>query len=153
MLDLWSDFLPARSVLKKKNSSRNASPAISPRSRWVSWSDSREQSAPSGEDTVVEDCTDSHQAEINKKVKANDKLRKILTNMLEEHRVLIFGDNFRSKMPSLDDEKAALLAAKKAIPSVAKSDRKTEELSGTSLERDRTDKEETSGNFAKMDRG
>ena len=73
----------------------------------VSWSDSpREQSAPSGEDTVMEDCTESHQAEINKKIKPNDKLRKILTNMPEEHRVPIYGDNFRSKMQSLDDEKA-----------------------------------------------
>ena len=52
------------------------------------------------------------QAEINKKIKANDKLLKILTNMPEEHRTLINGDSFKSKMESLDDEKAALLAAK-----------------------------------------
>ena len=29
----------------------------------------------------MEDCTESHQAESNKKIRANDKLRKILTNM------------------------------------------------------------------------
>ena len=66
--------------------------------------------------------TESHQAEINKKIKANDKLRKFLTNMPEEHRVLIYGDNFRSAMQSLDDEKAALLAAKRQFASLAKPD-------------------------------
>ena len=45
--------------------------------------------------------------------KTNDKLRNIITNMPEEHRVLIFGDSFRSKMQSLDDEKAALLTVKR----------------------------------------
>ena len=59
----------------------------------------------------------------------------------EEHRALIYGDSFKSKMQSLD------------IPALAKSDRKTEELSGAGLERDRIDAEETSGNSAKMDRG
>ena len=83
---------------------------MSRRSSWVSWSDSpREQSEPSGEDTVMEDCTEAHQSEINRKIKANDKFLKILTNMPEEHRVLIHGDSFMSKMQSLDDEKAALL--------------------------------------------
>ena len=48
----------------------------------VSWSDSpREQLEANGEDAVMEDGTEAHQAEINKKIKANDKLRKILTNM------------------------------------------------------------------------
>ena len=61
----------------------------------------------------MEDCTESHQAEINKKIRANDKLRQILTNMPEEHRALIYGDSFKSKMQSLDDEKAALLVAKR----------------------------------------
>ena len=88
-----SDFLPVRSDKKKRNSSRNASPATSRRSRntspamsrrssVVSWSDSpRDQVAPKSEDAAMEDCTESHQAEINKKIRANDKLRKILTNM------------------------------------------------------------------------
>ena len=62
-----------------------------------------EQSEANGEDAVMEDGTESHQAEIKKKIKANDKLRKIL----------ISGDSFKSKMESLDDEKAALLAAKR----------------------------------------
>ena len=92
---------------------------MSLRSSWVSWSDTpREQSAPSGEDTVMEDCTESHQSEINWKITGDDKLRKILGNMPEEHRVLTYGDSFGSKMHSLDDEKAALLAAKRQfIPS------------------------------------
>ena len=59
----------------------------------------------------------THQAEIKKKIKANDKLRKILTNMPEEHRVLIYGNSFKSKMQSLDDEKAASLAAKRQFGS------------------------------------
>ena len=59
----------------------------------------------------------THQAEIKKNIKANDKLRKILTNMPEEHRVLIYGDSFNSKMQSLDDEKAASLAAKRQFGS------------------------------------
>ena len=118
-----SDFLPAKSERKKGNRSRNSSPGMSRRSRnvspsmsssVVSWSDSpREHSAANGEETVMEDGTETHQAEINKKIKANDKLRKTLTNMPEEHRTFICGDSFKSKMESLDDEKAAFLAAKR----------------------------------------
>ena len=94
----------------------NVSPAMSRKSSMVSWSDSpREQSEANGEDTVMEDGTETHQAEINKKVKANDKLRNFLTNMPEEHRTLIYGDSFKSRMESLDDEKAALLAAKRQL--------------------------------------
>ena len=60
-----------------------------------------------------EDGTETHQAEINRKIKANDKLWKFLLN-LEDHRVIVDGDSFKSKMQSLDDEKnAALLAAKR----------------------------------------
>ena len=122
-----SDFLPAKSERKKGNRSRNSSPGMSRRRRnvspamsrkssVVSWSDSpREHSEANGEDTVMEDGTETHQAEINKKIKANDKLRKILTNVPEEHRTLIYGDSFKSKMESLDDEKAALSAAKRQI--------------------------------------
>ena len=120
-----SDLLPAKSERKKGNRSRNSSPGMSRRSRnvspamsrkssVVSWSDSpREHSEANGEDTVMEDGTETHQAEIKKKIKANDKLRKNFTNMPEEHRTLIYGDSFKSKMESLDDEKAALLAAKR----------------------------------------
>ena len=120
-----SDFLLAKSERKKGNRSRNSSPAMSRHSRnaspamsrkssVVSWSDSpRKQSETNGEDAVMEDCTETHQAEINKKIKANDKLRKILTNMPEKHRALIYGDSFKSKMQPLDNDKAALLAAKR----------------------------------------
>ena len=74
--------------------SRNVSPAMSRKSSVVSWSDSpREQ----WKRTVMEDGTETHQAEINKKINANDKLRTILTNRLEEHRSLIYGDSFKSK--------------------------------------------------------
>ena len=129
-----SDFLPARSGKKKRNSSRHASPAISRRSSWVSWSDSpREQSAPSGEHTVMEDCTESHHADINKKIKANDKLRKILTHLPEEHTVLIYSETVRSQKLSLDDEKAALLAAERHFLPLRSGNEKTEELSGASL--------------------
>ena len=80
----------------------------------MSWSDSlRDQAVPKSEDAVMEDCTESHQAEINKKIKANDKFRKILANMPDEHKSLIYGDNLKAKMQSLDDEKVALLAAKR----------------------------------------
>ena len=46
-----------------------------------------------------------------------------------------------------------LTGSSKAIPARAKSDRKTEELSGAGLERDRIEAEEKSGNFEKMVRG
>ena len=80
----------------------------------------REQSAPSGEDTVTEECAESHQSENDRKINANDKqsgedtvteecteshqsendnLGKNLTNMPEDHR-----------MQSMDEEKAAFLA-------------------------------------------
>ena len=78
------------------------------------WSDSqRERTEPDGEDAVREDCTESHQSEINRKIKANDKLRNILTSLPEEHRAFMYGDSVRSKMKLLDDEKAALVAAKR----------------------------------------
>ena len=120
-----SDFFPVKSDKKKGNNSRNVSPvtsrrnrntspAISRRSSVVSWSDSpRDQAVPKSEDAVMEDCTESHQAEINRKIRANDKLRKILTNMPDEHKSLIYGDSLKTKMQSLDDEKVALLAAKR----------------------------------------
>ena len=88
-----SDFVLAKSGRKKGNRGRNSSPSMSRRSRnvspamsrkssVVSWSDTpREQSEANGEDAVMEDGTETLQAEINKKIKANDKLRKILTNM------------------------------------------------------------------------
>ena len=83
-----SDFLPAECERNKGNRSRNSSPAMSRRSRnvspamsrkksVVSWSDSpREQSEANGEDAVMEDGAETHQEEINKKIKPNDKLRK-----------------------------------------------------------------------------
>ena len=74
--------------------SRNTSPAMSRRSSVVSWSDSpRDQAVSKRVETVMEDCTESHQAEINKRIRANDKLRKILTNMPDEHESLIYGNN------------------------------------------------------------
>ena len=92
-------------TLSDFNSCKNASRAISRRSSWVSRGElPREQSAPSGEDAVMEDYTESHQPE-------NDKLWKILTNMPEKHRMLTYGGSFWSKMQSLDDEETALLAA------------------------------------------
>ena len=71
---------------------------MSRRSSVVSWSDSpRDQTEPKSEDAVMEDCTESHQAEINKKIRANDKLRKILTNMPNEHKSFIYGDSLKAK--------------------------------------------------------
>ena len=47
--------------------SRNVSSAVSRKSSVVSWSDSpREHSEANGEDTVMEDGTETHQAEIRK---------------------------------------------------------------------------------------
>ena len=72
-----SDFLPAKSERKKENRSRNSSPGTSRKSSVVSWSASpREDSEANGEDTVMEDGTETHQAEINKKIKANDNCGK-----------------------------------------------------------------------------
>ena len=71
-----SNFLLARGDGKKRYSSQSASLAMSRRSSWVSWSDSPcEQAVPSGEDTVMEACTESNQSEINRKIKANHKFR------------------------------------------------------------------------------
>ena len=146
-----SEFLPAQNERKKGNRSRNSSPSMSRRSRNASpgmsrkSSDSpREQSKANGADAVMEDGTESHQAEINKKIKANDKLQKILTNMPEEHRTLIYGDSFKSKMESLDDEKAALLASKRQFLSLQSRIHKKKNY----LERIET--EEASGNPEKL---
>ena len=125
-----SDFLPAKGDGKKV-----PSPAMSRRSSWVSWSGSpREQAVPSGNDAVMEDCTESHQSEINRKIKANNKLQKILTAMPKEHRELIYGDSFQSKMQSMDDEKAALLAAKRHFLPL-QSQIEKQKNSGTQVER------------------
>ena len=59
----------------------------------------------------MEDCTESHQAEINRKIKANDILHKIFTNMPDEHKSLIHGDSLKAKMQSLDDVKEAILTS------------------------------------------
>ena len=63
----------------------------------------------------MEDCTESHQAEINKKIRANDKLRKILTNMPDEHKSLIYGDSLKAKMQSLLAAKRQLLPLQSRI--------------------------------------
>ena len=106
-----SVFLPSKRK-ETRNRSQTASPAVSRRSLGVSWSDSpRERTEP--REDVMEDCTESHQSEINRKIKANDNLRNILTSLPEEHRALMYGDSVQSKMNSLDDEKTALLAAKR----------------------------------------
>ena len=81
-------------TLSDFDSCQNASLAISRRPSRVSWSDlPREQSALSGEDTVTEECAESHRSE-------NDKLGINLTNTPEDQRT-----------QSSDEEKAALLAA------------------------------------------
>ena len=49
------------------------------------------------QDVLMEDCTETHQAEINRKIKANDKLRQVLMAMPEEHRVLIYRESIQSK--------------------------------------------------------
>ena len=138
-----SDFLPVNSDKKKGNSSRNVSPATSRRSRntspamsrrssVVSWSDSpRDQAAPKSEDAVMEDCTESHQAEINRKIRANDKLREILTNMPDEHKSLIYGDSLKAKMQSLDGVEGCLTGSQKASPTPAKSDRENKRITFT----------------------
>ena len=71
-----SDFLPGKEYGNKKMRSHTVSPARSRRSSWVSRNDSpRKQSAPSSEDAIMEDCTESDQSEVNRKIKANDKLQ------------------------------------------------------------------------------
>ena len=81
------------------------------------WNDTpREQSEPNGEDAVIEDCTDSS----GRDQEEYQSERQIAENSHEharEHRVLIYGDSFNSKMQSLDDEKAASLAAKRQFGS------------------------------------
>ena len=72
---------------------------MSRRSSVVFWSDSpRDQAVPKSEDAVMEDCTESHQAEIRRKIRASDKLREILTNMPDEHKSLIYGDSLKAKI-------------------------------------------------------
>ena len=56
--------------------------------------------------------------EIDSKIKANDKLLNVLIPMPEEHRVLIYGDSVQAKLQAMDDEKAALLAAKRQFLSL-----------------------------------
>ena len=40
----------------------------------------------------MENCTESHQSEINRKIKTHDKVRTILTALPAELRELIYGD-------------------------------------------------------------
>ena len=88
--------------------------SVSSLSLGVSWSDSHRERTEPGKD-VMEDCKESHQSEINRRIKAKEKLRNILTSLPEEHRATMYGDSVQSKMTSLDDEKAALLATKRQI--------------------------------------
>ena len=141
-----SDFFTVKSDKKEGNNSRNVSPVTSRRSRntspamsrrssVVSWSDSpRDQAVPKSEDAVMEDCTESQQAEINRKIRANDKLRKILTNMSDEHKSLIYGDSLKAKMQSLDDEKVAMLAAKRQFLPLQSRIEKPKELPGANIQ-------------------
>ena len=71
----WKNSVSAENLVWKVNFLETAQEPDSS----VSWSDSaREQSVPSGEDAIMEDCTESHQSEIYRKIKANDKLQTIL---------------------------------------------------------------------------
>ena len=100
-----ADFSPVKSGKKKGNNSQNASPgtpqrsrntspAMSRRSSVVPRSDSqRDQAVPKRVDAVMEDCTKSHQAGMNK------------MNMPDEHKQLIYGNSLKAEMQSLDDEK------------------------------------------------
>ena len=76
----------SRAIRRRMRSSSRNSPAMSRRSNVVSWSDSPREQEANGDVAAMEDCTESHQAEIIKKIIANDQLLKILTNMLEEHK-------------------------------------------------------------------
>ena len=51
--------------------------------------------------------------EINSTIKANEKLLNVLITLPKEHRVLIDGDSVQSKLQTVGNEKAALLAAKR----------------------------------------
>ena len=100
----------------------------------------------------MEDCTESHQSEINRKIKTNARLRKILASMPEEHRVLRCGDSFQSKMQSMETEKAALLAAKRQLlPLQCRNEKPKHYLERISkgIEKKQPD---TSGNLAEKDR-
>ena len=101
---------------KRSTSVKSATPAMSRRSTWVSWSDSpREQALPSDEDAVMEDCKESH-------------------NMPEEHRA--HARRQLSVENAIHGRREGNSAGRqKAIPTLAKSDRKTANLSGANLER------------------
>ena len=77
----------------------------------------------------MKDCTETHQAEMNRKIKANDKLRQVLMTMPEEHRVLINRESFQSKLQITDDWQH-----KKHL-GTAKQDRNTVAILGADLER------------------
>ena len=131
-----SDFLPARGEKKKRNNSQNASLAMSRRSSRVSWSDSsREQFAPSGHGAIARSLTNPRSIERSKRTTNCGKPvsgRKC--------------DRWMTRMQPCT-------GSQKTIPTLAKPDGKTEELSGASLERDRDETGETSGNLAEIDRG
>ena len=107
-----SRFLAEQKEGEEESQSNGLSRSVSSLSLGVSWSDSHRERTEPGED-VMEDCKESHQSEINRRIKAKDKLWNILTFLPEEHRATMYGDSLQSKMESLDDEKAALLAAKR----------------------------------------
>ena len=79
----------------------------------------------------MEDCTEFHQSEINRKIKANDKLRKIITTMPDEHRALIYGDSFQSKVRSFGRREGSPLAEKQKIHLERTHERHREEAADT----------------------
>ena len=92
-------LLTCQSVRKKGNRIRNSSPAMSRRSRnaspamsrkssVVSWIDSlRERSEQNGEDAVMEDCTETHQAEINVRSKQTTNCKKKSSRTCQRNKV------------------------------------------------------------------
>ena len=109
----------SRARWEKEVQQSKCSLAMSRRSMWVSWGDSsREQAVPSAEDAVMEDCTESHQSEIKKKIKANDKQRNILTPMPLRRQLPV-------EHAIHGRREGSSTGRQKAIPTLAKLERKS----------------------------
>ena len=127
-----SDFLPAKRERKKGNRGTSLPLCLANQM----WSLGANHHASNQKRTVkmqsLEDGTETHQQEDQGK-------RQIAQNSHVHAR-------------GTQDE-SCLVGSQKAIPTLAKSDRQAEKLSGASLEEIEFETEEASGNPAKMDRG
>ena len=94
----------------------------------------------------MEDCTESHQSDINRKIKGNGKLRNFHTSMPNKTQSAHFTETVLSRKCDRWTTRRQLSWSR------TMSERKTENLLGANLERYREGTASTSGDLAEIDR-